>query len=174
MLVMDEVHVKDDLVYDKHEGTLVGFVNLGETNNQLLQFQSSLSSGNPTPSLAKSTCMLVLMVRGLFSTLNFPYAQFACSTLTGDLLFDPIWEAISRLERQSFRVLALSCDGASPNRKLWKMHGGGEGVTYKVKNVFAAEGERFLYFISDPPHLLKTIRNCWWNKNRHLWVGLNT
>lgn len=30
-LVMDKVHIKEDLVYDKHEGTLVGFVNLGDT-----------------------------------------------------------------------------------------------------------------------------------------------
>jgi hypothetical protein len=35
-LVMDEVHVKEDLVYDKHAGKLIGFVNLGEMNNQLL------------------------------------------------------------------------------------------------------------------------------------------
>ena len=40
---MDEVHIKDDLIYDKHEGTLVGFANLGDTNNHLLQFEASLS-----------------------------------------------------------------------------------------------------------------------------------
>ena len=32
-LIMDEVHIKDDLVYDNHSGTLVGFVNLGDTNS---------------------------------------------------------------------------------------------------------------------------------------------
>ena len=30
-LVLDEVHVKDDLVYDKHQGNLIGFANLGES-----------------------------------------------------------------------------------------------------------------------------------------------
>ena len=90
---MDEVHVQDDLVYDKHNGKLVGFMNLGETNNCLLDFESSLTGCVTDHQLAKS--MLVLMVRGLFAHLNFPYAQFACHTLTGELLVDPVWEAIS-------------------------------------------------------------------------------
>ena len=66
---MDEVHIKDDLVYDKHEGTLVGFVNLGDTNNHLLQFEAALLGDSVPSPLAKS--MLVLMVRGLFSKVNF-------------------------------------------------------------------------------------------------------
>ena len=39
VLVMDEMHIKEDLVYDKHSGELVGFVNLGETNKHLIQFE---------------------------------------------------------------------------------------------------------------------------------------
>ena len=144
-------------------------MNLGETNDHLLQFESSLSID--TPALSLATSMLVLMVRGLFSKLTFPYAQFACCKLSGDLLVDPVWEAVSRLERQGFRVLALTCDGASTNRKLWKIHSNGEEMTYKVNNIFAPEGVRPLFFISDPPHLLKTIRNCWWNSKRNLWVS---
>ena len=35
-LILDEVHIKTDLVYDKHQGSLISFVNLGNTNNQLL------------------------------------------------------------------------------------------------------------------------------------------
>ena len=35
-ILMDEVHIRDDLVYDKHEGNLVGFVNVGDINNHLL------------------------------------------------------------------------------------------------------------------------------------------
>ena len=167
---MDEVHIKDDLIYDKHSGALVGFVNLGDTNNHILRFESSLSSEDHMPSLANS--MLVLMVRGLFSKLTFPYAQFACCKLSSDLLVDPVWEAVSRLERQGFRVLSLTCDGASINRRLWKMHSdsNGEEVTFKVNNIFAPEGMRPLYLISDPPHLLKTTRNCWWNSKRRLQV----
>ena len=92
-LVMDEVHIREDLVYDKNEGTLIGFVNLGETNNHLVKYEASLD-GDYSPTIAKS--MMVLMVRGLISKLNFPYAQFACADLSGDLLFDPVREGVSK------------------------------------------------------------------------------
>ena len=157
-LVMDEVHIKDDLIYDKHEGTLVGFANLGDTNNHLLQFEAALSGDSAPRPLANS--MLVLMVRGLFSKLNFPYAQFACSKLSGDLLMDPVWEAISRLERQGIRVLSLTCDGASTNRRLWKLHTEGGEMIHKVNNIFAPEAVLFLFYLrpatscQDYPELL--------------------
>ena len=27
-----------------------------------------------------------------------------------------------------------------------------------------------MFFVSDPPHLIKTVRNCWASKKRDLWV----
>ena len=93
ILVIDEVHVKEELVHDKHQGNLIGFVNLGETNNHLLQFEETLQGGHDHRTLASS--MLVFMVRGLFAKFNFPYAQFSCSDLSGDLMVDPFWEAIA-------------------------------------------------------------------------------
>ena len=169
-LILDEVHIKTDLVYDKHQGSLIGFVNLGNTNNQLLAFENALAGEQHEQQLASS--MLVLMVRGIFQKLNYPYAQFACNNLSGDLMFDPVWEAISRLERMGFRVLGITCDGASPNRRLWKLHSSKNEMVYKAPNVFARDEPRFLYFISDPPHLIKTIRNSWNNSKRNLWVSL--
>lgn len=59
-------------------------------------------------------------------------------------MFDPVWEAVSRLERMGFCLLGLSCDGASPNLRLWKCH---DELIYKVPNVFADDGRDF-YFIS--------------------------
>ena len=44
-LVMDEMYVKVDLVYKKDSGELVGFANVGATNDQLLQFQRDLYRG---------------------------------------------------------------------------------------------------------------------------------
>ena len=46
----------------------------------------------------------------------------------------------------------------------------GDDVLYKVKNPYSPE-ERYLYFISDPPHLIKTVRNAWASPHRHLWVS---
>ena len=169
-LIMDEVHIKNELVYDKHHGSLIGFVNLGDTNNQLLEFENALYNDDNDDELPLATSMLVLMVRGLFCKLNFPYAQFACSSMSGDLLFDPVWEAVSRLERLGFRVLGLTCDGASSNRRLWKLHSSTDEMIYRVPNIYSNNGFRYLYFFSDPPHLIKTIRNSWYSSKRHLWV----
>ena len=44
-------------------------------------------------------------------------------------------------------------------------------VSYKTPNPYSEE-ERWIYFVSDVRHLIKTTRNCWANKNRHLWVSL--
>ena len=40
---------------------------------------------------------------------------------------------------------------------------------HKVANPFAQE-KRDLYFFADPPHLIKTARNCWNSKSRCMWV----
>ena len=29
---MDEMHIREDLVYDKHTGALIGFANIGDIN----------------------------------------------------------------------------------------------------------------------------------------------
>ena len=57
-------------------------------------------------------------------------------------------------------------DGNAINRRLIKMHDETE-LVYKIPNPFADDARDFFFF-SDPPHLLKTIRNCW--KDRCLWV----
>lgn len=79
----DEVKVKEGIVYDKHDCRVVGFVDFGEVNNALAEFERSLAGSSPV--LAKQ--MLVFMVRGVFFRLSFPYAQFATRDLTADTLF---------------------------------------------------------------------------------------
>ena len=62
-------------------------------------------------------------------------------------------------------------DGATVNRRFIKLHDMDQvDVMYKVKNPYAADN-RDLFFISDPPHLLKTTRNCWSSNKRTLWVN---
>ena len=87
-------------------------------------------------------------------------------------MFDPMWEAIFRLENLGFRVLAMCCDGLAANRRLFSLHQPGSTTpVYKVPNPHAHDGERrSLYFVSDPPHLIKTVRNCWASHKRKLWV----
>jgi len=38
-LLLDEMYVREDLVYDKHGGRMIGFVNLGDVNEHLIAFE---------------------------------------------------------------------------------------------------------------------------------------
>ena len=40
-LLIDEMHIKEDLVYNKHSGKLIGFVDLADINNHLARFEQS-------------------------------------------------------------------------------------------------------------------------------------
>lgn len=67
--------------------------------------------------------MLCFMAHGLFMRLQFPYAAFPCSAISGNTLFPLVWEAVRWLEGLGLEVLALMVDGASPNRKFFKLNG---------------------------------------------------
>ena len=179
MLLFDEMYVKQGLVYEKSTGALFGFTDLGEVNNQLIDFEQSLSSdgtGLQRP-LAKS--MLVFMFKGLFTNIAMPYAQFPACSLKGVDMFPLLWEAIGRLSRLGCCVLGVTCDAGSPNRRLFQMHqtpGTPKNkIIHKAKNMFKSDPNEptDILFFTDPPHLLKTIRNCFENPNRKLWVSIN-
>ena len=95
VLLLDEMHIREELVFNKHCGKLVGFSNLGCINSHLSRFEEALESEEESDSatpLAKS--MTVFMVRGLFSNLKFPYAMFPCAKLVGEQLVPIFWECV--------------------------------------------------------------------------------
>ncbi|XP_006824310.1 uncharacterized protein LOC102805032, partial [Saccoglossus kowalevskii] len=79
----------------------------------------------------------------------------------------------------NLKVMVSTSDGASWNRKFYRMHrvkgAPRDVVVFKTRNLWS-DDERFIYFVSDVPHLIKTTRNCWANseahrKTRSLWNG---
>ena len=70
--LLDEMLMKEDLVYDKHSGQFIGFVNLGEINNHLLEVERSLAAdSSPTHSPLANT-MMTFMVRACFLPYSIP------------------------------------------------------------------------------------------------------
>ena len=65
----------------------------------------------------------------------------------------------------SVQVILIVCDGAKANRKFMKSLGRQSevkhGVVYKTVNRYCQE--RYIYLMSDVPHLIKTTRNCWYS-----------
>lgn len=73
------------------------------------------------------------------------------------------------------QVISSTSDKASPNQRLYRLHRtGNEDVVFFADNPFSEE-KRNIYFFSDVPHLIKTIRNNV-HKSRpggtkYLWVS---
>jgi len=71
-LIIDEMKIKEGLVYNKHSGKVIGFTDLGDINNELIQLEKGTDSEHPLI----ATHVLVLMIHGIFFKLEFPYAHF--------------------------------------------------------------------------------------------------
>ena len=123
-LVFDEMKVREDLVFDKHSCRLIGFVNLEEINDTTNSFEKQCKDGEQSIISEDSvaTHMLAFMIRRLFTNLEFVFAQFPTNGVTGDSLFPIVWEAIRNIEECGLKVIVVTADGASPNRKFFKMH----------------------------------------------------
>lgn len=65
------------------------------------------------------------------------------------------------------QVLGATFDGASINRRLVTVHRSNN--SNKIVNFHSSDNRDFFFF-SDPPHLIKTTRNCWASTHRNLWV----
>lgn len=170
VVLIDEMYVKEGLVFDKSTGAITGFIDLGNLNNHFIDLENTISKGaNKRYHRPLAKTLLVFMVRGAVTNLVFPYALYSAASPRGCDLFPLLWQVIERLTRIHFRVLAVTSDGATCNRSLFKMHTRTRDVIYKTRNVFSSKTE-YIYFFSDPPHLIKTIRNCFASSKRDLWV----
>ena len=176
VLLFDEMKIQQNLVWDKHTGELIGYVDLGDidVNYATLEKVDELA-----------THVLVFLIRSIVNPFKFSLANFATTGATSTQMFPLFWKAVSICELQcKLKVIAATSDGASPNRRLYRLHShltkpedinADSDVTYRTLNLFSSE-KRFIYFISDPPHLIKTARNCLSNSGagrctRYMWNG---
>ena len=174
--------IQEDLVWDKHTGDLIGYVDLGNT-------ELNYAALKKTDEFASH--VLVFLVRSIVNPMKFTIANFATKNVTAIQLFPLFWKAVGILEeRCKLKVMAVTSDGASANRTMYQMHIAMKHTTtvnyeerdivYKTKNRHS-EDNRDIYFICDYPHLLKTGRNnlahsgfdknfsrLLWNDNKYL------
>ena len=155
VLLFDEMKVQANLVLDKVTGELIEFTDLGDS-------ELNFAVLDKTNELA--THALVFLVRGVCTELKFCLAHFSTNGVTACHLMPIFWQAVCILETScNLWVIATTSDGASQNRRFYRMQkaldgDAGTDVCYRTTNLYAPH--RFLYFISDAPHLIKTTRNC--------------
>ena len=173
-----EIKGKESLVYDKFETKIIGFVDVGDISNYLARLEQECCVNSQIFPVA--THMFVIMVKGIFTSLEFIYSHFPTNNLTGEQLCHILWEAIERLEHLGFKVLVVA-DGASVNRKMFQLHRSQSSEyspytpLYKMANLYTNE-KRDIYFMSVVPRLIKTTRNNWHQStasgSRKLWVSV--
>jgi len=116
VLLFDEMKIMSNLVLDKVTGELIGFTDLGDPdlNYGVLEKADEIASH-----------ALAFLVRGVCTELKFCLAHFATNGVTAAQLMPLFWQAVSILETAcNLWVVAATSDGASPNRRFYRMHRG--------------------------------------------------
>ena len=150
---MDEMKIQEDLVWDKHTGDLIEYVNLGDSQHNY----ATLKKSDDTASH-----VLVFLLRSIVNLLKFTRANSATKNVTSLQLFPLLWKAVSILEDNDLKVMAVTCDGDAANRTMYRMHSemkhtnNDKGVVYKTRNIYA-EDNRDIFFNSDEPHVVKQL-----------------
>lgn len=170
VLLFDEMKIKSGLVYSKATGKFLGFTDLGGINEELDEFERLVKGGQPKKF---ATHVIGFMIRGLTTRYNYPIGYYAGCGFDSDQLYAVVWEAVECVEMAGFQVRAFTCDGASPNRRFFKLNVTPDGsnttphgVINWVWNLYAVP-QRKIFFFSDPPHLMKTLRNNFENSHGH-------
>ena len=158
VVLIDEMKIKESLVYDKHSAHIIGFVNIGDVGNQLSQLEERCGPDVHVHVQHQpiATHMLVQMASGIFFKLEYPYAHFPRKRLTAASLSSIMWQGIEHLEFLGFEILAVTGDGASTNRKFFRMNFSPDGLSHKTLNPYSSSG-RFLYYISTSPKLAEAV-----------------
>ncbi|XP_057290402.1 uncharacterized protein LOC130613092 [Hydractinia symbiolongicarpus] len=91
IFLMDEMKIQESLVWDKHNGDLIGFVDLGDIdlNYVALEKVDEIASH-----------VLVFLVRSIVNPLKFSFANFATTNVTSIQLFPLFWKAVGILEEK--------------------------------------------------------------------------
>ena len=121
-----------------------------------------------------ATHALVFMLRGITTELKYSSAYFATNNVTAEQLLPLFLNAVRLLAlRCNFWVIAATSDGASPNRRLYRMHSelDDDLILGSICHNTITD-DRYIYFLSDAPHLLKTARNCLYNSGYGKKVGI--
>lgn len=168
-LIFDEIHISQKLVYVKSSGELIGYVKLNEVEEEMKNLCDFVTGKAKNEDRTIASKMLAFMVKGICTKVKDVCAVYTSAALTKEELFERAWEVIRNCELAGIKILALICDGSSTNRAFFQMHKPvtelPSGLVFDTVNVCAPE--RKLFFISDVPHLLKTLRNSFSKSGIH-------
>ncbi len=117
------------------------------------------------------------MIRGVFSSLRFPYGHFPTHDIKGTKLYSIVWEAIERLERLGFKVVALTSDALWCYSSNYFLTCTLQIKKYVTRPLIHTKENRNINFFPDVPHNYISYEDheellafCH-NNTRQLWVS---
>ena len=153
-LMFDEIHLKKEFTWNSQTNEWEGIVNFGR------ELKVSVKSGIATHAL-------VFVFRPYIGNWIQPIACFASeNAASGEILQELITKAVVMLYKNNAIVKNIACDGCSTNKSAMKLF----GVCGEMSRKTVEDGNSFffrnplqrdikIYWIFDPPHLLKCTRN---------------
>ncbi|CAG9829804.1 unnamed protein product [Diabrotica balteata] len=148
-ILFDEISIDPGLQYNKKEGAIYGFEDYGDYEYN-------------RPIIADKA--LVFMARGIFKKWKQPIAYYISeSGMKGHLLCLKIKEVIRACRNSDLLPITIICDQYSANKKAIKLLYE-ENCKQPHQFGFLIDGVEVIP-LYDPPHLLKGIRNNFFNKS---------
>ena len=154
---------------------MISFVDLGDVNLNYATLQETN---------AIASHVLVFLLRSVVNPFKFSLANFATKNATASQIFSLFWKTVAICETQcAIKVVAATCDGASANRKFFRMHFGlthddeldaNTDVVYRTINFLVKISVISSSFLTH--HIYLTARNCLNNSGsgkgtRFMWNG---
>ncbi len=150
-LMIDEIHLKQNLQYDQHQDVIVGYEDLGGHYKR-----SKEHAGNA----------LVFMLRGLCSRWNQPVGYvFTRTACKADVVQSLLYECLDKCEEAGCKVKVVISD-QGPNFQCLA-----NKLNIKASDPYFFHANRKYFYMFDPPHLLKSIRN---NLHKYIFQFANT
>ena len=139
-LLIDEMKIKSNLVFDKHSGELIGYLDLGDPEKNV----ATIEEENNT----LATHALVFYLRGIATNLKYSFAYFATTGVTSGQLMPLFWEAVAVLELScNLWVITVTSDLCF-YRMHKTLHNDNTDICFKT-NLYTRY--RNIYFIADTP-----------------------
>ena len=158
-LLFYDIKIKEGLVFDPSTWELVGFTDLGDDcdlTDLKLSISSEKKSKKTSPKEKLATHILQFFYKSIFGSFSYPCTYFLTRGINAMKLNRIFWQGVSMLHGFEFEVLLVCCDGASENQKFILINSGYEGSLCKAYNYYS---KLPMFFLSDPPHLVKKFRN---------------
>ena len=149
-IAFDEMSIKTNLTYNERIDNVIGYEDLG--------------NGERTPNIANYAS--VFMIRSIQGSWKQSIGYFLTSgPMTADIIVEKLLECISHVRDCGLIPKVIICDQGPSNRGFYKL------LKVNDDQYFINDNHR-IYFLYDPPHLLKSIRNNLYN-NGFIFKGNN-